>query len=272
VRVAAEAQDSAAPNGAAILAIFRRRMLVLLMSAVLVPLVTYIAIGRITPLYTASGTLLYDPSEYKLRELQSILRVDPITDAVMTTQAEVLRGMPVIEQVATRLNLHDNPEFNASLQPPPWWRRALRWFGSTPLAQHDIRGPQLDPVRNATLATVRAALAVTPVKSSHVLDVSFTAQDPVLAAAAVNDAMDIYVKSQLGAKFGAVAKARDWLERRSAELRAEVRRQEDAIAQYRAQKGLIEGMHGRLEGEQISLLRREPGTGTRCAGRGGGAT
>ena len=52
--------------------------------------------------------------------MQSILRIDPITDAVMATQAEVLRGMPVIEQVASRLNLHTNPEFNASLRPPSW--------------------------------------------------------------------------------------------------------------------------------------------------------
>ena len=56
--------------------------------------------------------LVYDTSELKLREMQSILRVDPITDAVMATQAEVLRGMPIIEQVANRLNLLTNPEFN----------------------------------------------------------------------------------------------------------------------------------------------------------------
>jgi hypothetical protein len=36
--------------------------------------------------------LLYDPSGYKLQELQSILQVDPMTDAVMASQAEVSRG------------------------------------------------------------------------------------------------------------------------------------------------------------------------------------
>ena len=66
--------------------------------------------------------------------------------------------------------------------------------------------------------------------------------------------MDVYVKSQLGRKYGAVAKAREWLEQRREELRKDVRRYEDAIAQYRAQNGLIEGMHARLDSEQISLL------------------
>jgi hypothetical protein len=52
---------------------------------------TGLAITQITPRYTATGKLLYDPSGYKLQELQSILQVDPMTDAVMASQAEVLR-------------------------------------------------------------------------------------------------------------------------------------------------------------------------------------
>ena len=58
----------------------------------------------------------------------------------------------------------------------------------------------------------------------------------------------------MGAKYGAVARAREWLEQRARELRNEVRRGEDAIATYRAQNGLVEGMHARLDTEQISLL------------------
>ena len=101
---------------------------------------------------------------------------------------------------------------------------------------------------------MQAALIVTPLKASHVLEVSFTAEDPVIAAAAVNNAMDLYVKSQLGAKYGAVARAQQWLEQRRDELRKELRHSEDAIAQYRARNGLIEGMHARLDSEQVSLL------------------
>ncbi|HTI84165.1 MAG TPA: polysaccharide biosynthesis tyrosine autokinase [Acetobacteraceae bacterium] len=247
--------EAAALNGAAVLAILRRRKLPLLTSIVLCPFLTFIALSQLSPRYTASGTLLYDNAEYKVRELQSILRVDPITDAIMVSQAEVLRGIPVIEQVTNRLNLYANPEFNPELRPRPWWRRIFHWLVS---AEHapapDIIGPQLDPSRNATLAAVQDSLVVTPVKASHVLQVSFTAQDPLLAAAAVNHAMDAYVKAQLGAKYGAVMKARDWLEQRARELRAEVRQSEDQIARYRADHGLVEGMHASLDSEQISLL------------------
>jgi polysaccharide biosynthesis transport protein len=267
-RAPAEGRDRSALSGAAVIGILWRHKLPLLASMLLLPLLSYVAISQMTPLYTATGTLLYDSSEYKLHELQSILRADPITDAVMATQAEVLRGMPLVEQVASRLNLHANAEFNVSLRQASWSRHALVLLlrriaqfmpglsGATaPVGEP--AGPRLDPVRNATLQAVQAALTVTPLKSSHVLEVSFTAEDPVLAAAAANDAMDAYVKAQLGAKYGAVARAREWLERRAKELRGEVRSSEDEIAQYRVRKGLVEGMHARLGTEQISLLTED---------------
>ena len=253
------ASDAAIPDGAAILAILRRRKWLLLAPMLLCPLLAYIALSQFNPLYTATGTLLYDANGYNVRELQSILRVDPITDAIMASQAEVLRGMPVVEQVARQLNLLNNPEFNASLRRPPWPRQlqgVIRWmlFHPPPASSDEPPGPRLDPARNATLSAVQAALIVTPLKASHVLEVSFTAEDPVIAAAAVNNAMDLYVKSQLGAKYGAVARAQQWLEQRRDELRKELRHSEDAIAQYRARNGLIEGMHARLDSEQVSLL------------------
>jgi capsular exopolysaccharide synthesis family protein len=240
-------------------AILRRRKWWLLIPVLLVPLLTYVALAQFTPRYTATGTLLYDLSEYKVRELQSILRLDPITDAVMLSQAEVLRGMPVVEQVVGRLNLLSDPEFNTSLQRPSWPQRALdavrRWVvAAPPAAEHDQPGPRLDPARTATLTAVQAALTVTPIKASHVLEVSFTSENPIIAAAGANNAMDVYVKAQLSAKYGAVLRARDWLEQRRDELRRDVQREEDRIARYRAEHGLIEGMHARIDSEQISLL------------------
>jgi capsular exopolysaccharide synthesis family protein len=254
-----DGDDAVAFDATAAFAVARRRKWWLLAPVLLCPLLAFIGLAQITPSYTASGSLLYDLAQYKVRELQSILQTDPITDAVMASQAEVLRGMAVVEQVVSRLNLQANPEFNPTLRPPSRIRRLLSQalpalFKDASPQRGDAMGPGLDSARNATLSSVQAALTVAPVKASHVLEVSFTAGDPVIGAAAVNDAMDVYVKAQLSAKAGAAIKAREWLEQRARELREAVRRQEDDIARYRAQRGLVEGMHARLDSEQISLL------------------
>ena len=117
-------------NGAALLAILRRRKLSPAGVDPAVPAADLRRTSASSPRATPPrGTLLYDAAEYKLRELQSILRVDPITDAVMATQAEVLRGMPVVEQVASAAQpLYAIRNSTPRSGQPPWWRRrALLW-------------------------------------------------------------------------------------------------------------------------------------------------
>ena len=92
------------------------------------PLLAFIAIKQVTPRYTAVGTLIYEPSEYKVRELQSILQSDPTTEAVMASQAEIL---PWPARRATRGGARQplrQPEFNPALRP----RGHLQRSASTP--------------------------------------------------------------------------------------------------------------------------------------------
>jgi polysaccharide biosynthesis transport protein len=244
-------------------AVLRRRKLPLLLCIVLVPLCALLAIHQMTPRYTATGALIYEPSDYKIRELQSILKDDPTTDAVMASQAEILQSLRVAQRVAERGNLFANPEFNHALRPPGMRQRAMaRLRGllgmdveETP--DQPAAGPLLDADRNATMTAVQAALHASAVRFSHVIEVTFTAEDPVVAAAAVNNAMDIYVKDQFAVKHRAVDRATEWLEKRAADLRVEVRTKEDQIGAYRADHRLTQGMHAGMDTEQISHLSDE---------------
>ncbi|HTW70433.1 MAG TPA: AAA family ATPase [Acetobacteraceae bacterium] len=243
-----------------VFAALRRRRLILLANFLLWPLFAFIAIKQVTPHYTAVGTLIYEPSEYKVRELQSILQTDPTTEAVMASQAEILRGLRVVEEVVKRGNLYDDPEFNPSLRPRGHLQRAIdavtSWFraAAPPPAPP---GPTQDPSRNATLMAVQAAFDVHTVKFSRVLEVDFTAQDPQVAATAVNNAMDFYIRSQYAAKHRAVDRATALLDTRAAELRKEVSTGEVRIAAYRAKAGLAQGMHAGMDAEQISHLTED---------------
>jgi capsular exopolysaccharide synthesis family protein len=241
-----------------LLAILRRRRAPLLAVILVVPLAAMVALSQVAPRYTATGTLIFEPPEYKLRELQSILHSDPANEAVMASQAEIIRGRHIVERVAQQLALLDKPEFNPALRPPSMTSRVLAMAQGAvaPLAAKQERGlgPPVDDDRNVALLAVQAAFSVQPVKTSHVLEVSFTCGDRLLAAAAVNAAMDVYVKEQLAAKYRAVHRANDWLEGRVVELRDQVRDAEDRIAAYRARQGMVQGMHAGVDAEQISHL------------------
>lgn len=246
-----------APNGRMLLATLRRRLWPFLACGLLVPALAALALSRLTPRYTATGTLIYEPNAYKPRELQSILRPGRITAAVMASQAQVLGGLRLIEPMAHRLHLFQDPEFNPALRHPGRIARVLGWLLArvhAPPARPPPEGPRRDPARDQVLRAVQRAVAVRDVDASRVLSVSFTAEDPVLAAAAVNMLMDIYIRGQLAAKYGAVRKARRWLEARAAALRREVRAADDRIAAYRARAGLVRGVRAGLDTEQISRL------------------
>ncbi len=262
-------QDNAAGLALA-LAVLRRRRLALIVTMLLVPLLGWIALGQMTPRYSAAAIVLYEPNAFAARELQSILRVDPTTEAVMYSQAEIVRGLRIAERVAGRFALYDNPEFNAELRPPGGprrWLEATRAFGAKLLARaglfdragarEDEKPPILqDPGdrRDAVALAVRDAIAVAIPKGSRVLEVTFTSQDRHLAADAANLIAELYIRDQLDAKFAAVRHATDWLEARVGELRRDVGTAEDRIAAYRASRGLVKGVLAGLDTEQASRL------------------
>ncbi len=240
-------------SGQAVLMMLRRRIVPLLACAVVIPGLAWIALHQTTPRYTATGTLIYDPNEYKPRELQSILRVDPTTQAIMASQAEVLRGLRSIERVADQLDLFGKPEFNPARRPASTLARLANWARRrVGLRVPEPPDPTAEPARNAVLLATQQALEVQPVSGSRVLEVSFTSADPALAASVVNRVIDVYIRDQLAAKFRAVRRAQDWLESRAAELRLEVRTAEDRVAAYRTREGMVQGMHAGLDAEQIS--------------------
>jgi uncharacterized protein involved in exopolysaccharide biosynthesis len=181
------------PSAGVLLAVLRRHFRVWLLVTTLIPTAGIVAIDRIPREYTATGALIYEPNEFKAQALQSVLREGPTTEATLASQAEILQSLHIAQRVAEQGHLERLPEFNAALRPLPWWRRL-----TPPPEPPDpgMYGPFLDPNREATLLAVKQALHAKSVRFSRVLEVTFTAHDPLVAAAAVNAAMDVYIKDQ----------------------------------------------------------------------------
>ena len=234
---------------------------------VLVPLCTWLTLQQVTPLYTATGSLIYEPSEYKLRELESIVRQDPTTEGMMASQAEILQSLHIAQRVAERGNLFDNPEFNATLRPADFSQRLLsglrELLGMETEAPPDdpIYGPVQDPARDRTLLAVKDRLHASPVRFSHVIEVTFVAADPLAAAAAVNNAMDVYIKDQYAAKHRLVDTANELLENQARDLRRQVRAGEERMSAYRGEHAMSQGMHAGTGNEANHPSHRGSGQG-----------
>ena len=247
---------------AGFLSAVRQRRGTLIAAVALVPLCAFLTLHQITPLYTATGSLIYDPSGYAPRELQSILREVPTTESMMASQAEILRSLHIAEKVAERGNLFDNPEFNAAKRPPGFIARTgttIRWLlgMETDTPSEPVYGPVWDRNRDRTLMAVQDALHATAVRTSHVVEVTFIADDAVVAAAAVNNAMDAYIKEQYAAKHRAVESATKLLEKQATDLRRQVHDAEERMSTYRSGHALSQGMHAGTDTEEITHLTED---------------
>jgi succinoglycan biosynthesis transport protein ExoP len=244
-------------------AALRQRRGTLAATIVLVTLAAFLTLRQVTPLYTATGSLIYEPNVFTMREMQSILHTDPTTDAVMASQAELLQSLRIGQRVAERGNLYGNPEFNPALRPAGLLHdgyRALRGvlgMETEELPETPAPGPRLDRARDQTLMAVRAALHAAAIRGSHVIDVSFTAADPLVAAAAVNNAMDLYIKDQYAAKYAEIARMNELLDKQAAALLKQVGATEQNVAAYRSGQKLSHGMHASTDSEEITHLTED---------------
>ena len=264
-----EARAAAAAQMAMAVSAIRRRKLPLIICAIAIPLIAFVALKQVTPRYTAEGSLIYEPTNYNAQELQSILHEDPMTDAVVASQAEVLRSLSVASRLVDRYRLMDDPEFNYTLQPPSLLSRAGAAMQRVLYTAFDPVSPSLaavfaparlrsppspQDVRHSVEQSVQDAITVEALRDSHVLSVKFMSESRQLSANAVNAIMDFYITDQLASKFQLVKSASEWLEQRAQELRAEVQSEEDKIAAYKARSGLFQGVQAGLDTEQISRM------------------
>jgi capsular exopolysaccharide synthesis family protein len=256
----------------ALLAALRRRRWVLILCAALFPIAAFIAAKQLTPRYTAVTTVMFEPTEYAARELQSILRDENTTDAVLASQIEVIRSLSLARRIVRQFSLTDRPEFawwleDAKREATPWYRLRDGLAQRIATISPDLAAlvapeppaaiPPEDAAEISAAEAVRDRLLVQVVRNSRVLQIQFTSEDRRLATDIANQAADLYIADQLEAKFNAVRRANDWLDSRVAQLRQELQQTESRIATLRASSGLTRGVSAGLSTEQVSRINTD---------------
>lgn len=266
---------------ALLLRMIKRRKWLLIFTMAVVPLLAFVATSNMTPLYTASTDLLLEPQQLEIADIESILTQAAPSGEVVASQIEVLSSRALGAQVIERLQLYTLPEFNPALRPPTAVDRAIGFASELvqrarvivvggnvqdaaggagdAAAEEGTRGPDLEVDQAAVLSEYLSALNVEVRGNSRVLEVAFTSADPELAARVVNTLVDVYLVSQLEAKFDALKRASSWLNDRLSSLRDQAIESEEAVESYRAAAGLTQGVQASIVAEQMSKLNAELG-------------
>ncbi len=249
-----------------------RHRWVMLLCVLLVPAIAWAGLKQLTPLFTATASVIYEPATYQQQELQSILRADTTSDEVIASQVEVIQGLHSAQRVAEKFDLMENPEFNPTLRPKStasaiiegvsggvrggiaFLIRPVFPAAADSLVQDNRPPATEDETRRLVVTMVQQAITAEAVRQSHVIDVSFTSRSRMLASQVANDLANMYISDQLQMKFDAVRNANKWLEGQVHELQQQVQADENKIANYRSSQGLTQGVQAGLATEEVSRL------------------
>jgi capsular exopolysaccharide synthesis family protein len=173
-----------------------------------------------TPLYTAQALVLLEPE--MARPVKEGAIIDPNLNWTMVeNQIAIIKSAVFLKRVAERLS-HSDPEFRGSPE---------------------------------AAAGALGGMSVARAGEGFLLGISVISVDPAQAAKLANAIADAYVLEKLDARFEAAKRAEGWLSDRLVELRQQLRASEEAVAQFRADHGLVQaGTTVSLSQQQLSEL------------------
>ena len=196
------------------------------------------------PLYRAHATLLLQETPASVdvfRASPSKFYQDPVP--FMETQYRVLQSRELALRVVALLDVAEAPELNGEGPEPPVLQAAFLSFqrAVTAALRRTVAGsarreppaPAAPPSPNALAMAVLSRVRVTPVPSSHLVNVTFESADPELAARAVNVLAEEYVRLNLELRLASTDETLAWLAEELARQQAKVEAAEHRLATYR---------------------------------------
>jgi capsular exopolysaccharide synthesis family protein len=199
----------------------RRRRLIALGAAV--GLVLALTISLLTkPQYEASVILNIEPNRGSLLDVSAMEQPSFPDPDFQPTQMRLMRSREIAERVVRKLNLAADRDFN----PPE------KLGNGKPSAA-------AEPPIGMLTGRVRGNIETAPIRGTSLVDLTYTAPTPQLAADIANAVAEIYVEWTLEAKFAIVNQASQFLGAQVEQLKAELDGKEKELLAYGREKDIV---------------------------------
>jgi len=223
----------------------RKRLVLLLGTVAGALIVALIVILVQTPRYTATATLLIQPSIPQILDVTQLVATTPNSDEhdFYKTQENLLQSPALAAKVIRSLALDRIPllgpkgNFELVQLVRQWPGRLLSIFHpnfAASLPDTADLGASSDAITHYL-----KMLSVTPVLGTQLVTVSFTTTDPMLAARIANAHTHCYIDWGLDLRHQASARAQLFLRNQLVEIKQQVEASEAALNSYRHAKGII---------------------------------
>jgi len=196
--------------------ILRKHQWLILTFLLTVVTVVTIASFKMKPVYLAAARVEVDKESQNMSPFPDSNSYDEFMDMenYLETQSKILQSETLALQTIKSLDLTRYPEFGGGPSATAW--------------AHNGPAPQ----RPAILGAFLGRLTVKRVANSRLIEVTFEAEDPQLAAQIVNTHLQNFVEQNFRSKYDATIQASNWLSSELEGLRIKVEKSENARIAY----------------------------------------
>jgi capsular exopolysaccharide synthesis family protein len=200
-----------------------------------------------TPVYEGKTQLLIEADDPNVVSFKQVIDEAQSRQDYYQTQYRLLQSRTVAKKTIDALSLWNHEEWahnppNQPLSIGNAVRGAVNWVSSlvsSRPATEQARGADETAAQAKTIDRFLERLAITPVRNSRLVQVSFRSHDRTLAATVANTVAKSYIEQNLDFRFSATRDASAWLEQQLAQQRNAVEAAEARLQQYREQNESI---------------------------------
>jgi len=213
--------------------------------------------------YRATATVLIEERQSDLEQEIAATLPTLRSEASIMNQVQILGSLQLATEVADRLSLQENPDFNS----PPrsllgetiggvksWIKSLIPTPAPTAQTTGETTDPDISPALLNSASLLRQRTTFTRVGRSFVVEISHSSHDPGLATMIVNSYAEAYLADGIAANVEAADRMADWMEGRIEELRLEALAAANEAEAFRAEFGASDQQGLRERQERADAL------------------
>jgi capsular exopolysaccharide synthesis family protein len=217
-----------------------------------------------TPEYRATARIVFQPVLNQVMSVQELIAQRYAAWNDFQTQMQIITSRAVANEVIRRLDLANSPEFGDTSEKKDdivsslerhlayifsFWKNkvfslltgdrqqpadeATEIASGSPFAGADVEKDSW------IVSAVTSRIEVEWIERTRLVDISYTAKDPVMAARIANEIVQAFIELNMGAKLKATKDAIQWLSERMEMERAKVEASEIALLRYKEKHGIV---------------------------------
>ena len=209
----------------------------------------------VTPLYTATSTVLVEPHRSSVVDSDNSRPAQPNSadDAIITSQVSLIQSVSVLQRVVDRLDLAHDPEFGPHKTVLGSIKRFL--FRPQPLAPGQTaemvaKGVALDFL-------LRHRLKVSRDTTTFLININVSSDMPQKAATIANAIVDSYFEEQVRSRYDTQRTAASWFNKQITDLKSQVLASDKAVEEFRAAHNLTIAQGSTINDQQLANLNTQ---------------